>query len=307
VGLLSLLSLARCSLTSLDGLTGGDHDASTLAISTGQDAGAPTSSGNPSDASSAADVTMSPAPKPDASASSPPDGGASSIPSDAGTDSGVPLFHDDFEGSQPLPRAWDLMTTTGGALDLDPSLFVSPTTSLRATSIGLDAGAPGDAVNVTLRKLFTLPPAGTTMAYAFEAYPRQYDATANAVIGALQISDGAGDLYELQLDVQKNAAGALSVIFAEYTGFADGGTAYVPHPIPGSLAVGTWTSIRIELVLVQPPLARVFFDGSLQLETSVTPTIAGTAVQISLGLSYASAPTEAWVVNYDDATYSLAP
>jgi hypothetical protein len=229
------------------------------------------------------------------------------------TDSGIPdggtlLFADDFEGPQSLPRDWNLTATTGGTLALDSSLFVSPTTSLRATAFPLDAGAAGNAVNVTLRKLFVMPSTGRTAAYDFSVYPRHHDmtnATANAVIGALQISDGAGNLYELQLDVQNEASGDLHAVFAEYTGLADGGTSYVPHPVAGSLPAQAWTQVRIVLDITQAPVARVYFNGAKQIETPVNIAIQGTALQISLGLSYVGAPSDSWDLNYDDAAFRL--
>lgn len=157
---------------------------------------------------------------------------------------------------------------------------------------------------MTLRKLFPMPSAGT-VAYDFSVYPRQYDeAGANSVLGALQISDGAGDLYELQLDV-RDSTGGMVVIFAEYAGFVDGGSSYVAHPVTGLLAVEAWTQVSIELDIAQPAVARVYFDGVLQIETTVDIPIQGTAIQISCGLSYVSAPSDTWVANYDNVAFRL--
>jgi hypothetical protein len=315
-GSLSLLFLARCSLTSLDGLTGGEGaDAAGSGLSTSDDAAAPAR-----DANVATSPSVDASVPPDAVSPvvSPPDAGGvvdtgavssgDATSSDASADdAGTVLFADDFEGAQALPRQWDLMTNADGTLTLDPSLFVSPPTSLGVTAQPLATGAPGNAANVTLRKLFTMPSAGTSVAYDFDAFAKQCDPTANAVIGALQISNGAGDLYELQLDVQRNAAGALGVIFAEYSGFADGGSLYVGHPVGGAIAIGVWTHVRIGLDLTQSPVARIYFNGALQLETPIDITFQGTAIQLSLGISYLSAPSTSWIVNYDDAVYRLLP
>jgi hypothetical protein len=160
-------------------------------------------------------------------------------------------------------------------------------------------------VNVTVRKRFAMPQAQTTVAYDFSALVTKYDQanSANAVIGALQVIDAVKDLYELQLDIGVAKAGTFTVIFAEYLGRSDGGSSYVAHPIASTFPAGAWTAVRIELAASQPPIARVYFNQALVLETSVAIPISGTAMQISLGLSYVSAPSQDWQVNYDDAAY----
>jgi hypothetical protein len=224
----------------------------------------------------------------------------------AAADTGTPpLFSDDFEGPQSLPRGWDTIATSDGTLVLDTSTSVSPSTSLRATAAALAAGAPGNAANVTVRKRFPMPAAQTTVAYDFEALVTRYDTanSANVVIGALQVIDSVKDLYELQLDIGVAKAGAFTVIFAEYLGRSDGGSSYVAHPVASTFPAGAWTAVRIELTAAQPPLARIYFNQSLVLETTVSIPISGTSMQISLGLSYVSAPSQDWLVNYDDAVY----
>jgi hypothetical protein len=310
--LCSLTFLVHCSLvTSLDGLSGGSIDAGANAVSSfpdaeGVDAGSPAASG-----AGAVDATVEDAPS--QPAPSGPDAGARDAGTDAGADAGADadsstlLFADDFEGSQPLPRGWDVMATSDGTLALDTTLFVSPTTSLSATALPLAAGAAGNAADVAVRRAFPIPSAGTTVAYDFEVYPKQCDPSANMVFGALQLSDGAGDLYELQLDAQLTAAGALTLIFAEYTALLDGGSIYVGHPFAPTLAVAAWTRVRIELTTSQPPVAHVFLNGALALETSVAIPIEAATVQLSLGISYVSAPSGTWVFNYDDAALWSSP
>ncbi len=318
LSLVSLVALARCSLvTSLDGLTGGGDAGSEAVTASSPDGQAPAQGGSdaqtPTSDAQPLDATSTTAADGDAGGAAGRDGGDAATHADAaakdaaGEDAGAPVFADDFEGAQPLPRQWDVMATSDGTLALDTSLFVSPATSLRASAFPLDAGAPGNAANVTLRKLLPMPATGTTVAYDFHAIVKQYDAVVDAVIGALQISDGAGDLYELQLDVRQNGSGGLGVIFAEYTGIADGGSTYVGHPVVAPLPVEAWTHLRVELDVAAPPVARVYFDGTLALETEVTIAVQGTAIQLSLGLSYVASPSAAWVVNYDDAALWLLP
>jgi hypothetical protein len=154
------------------------------------------------------------------------------------------------------------MATADGTLAIDTTNCVSAPASLRATAYPLDAGAPGNAANVTLRKHFPMPAAHPTVAYNFSAFVSQYDQTysANSVIGALQIGDRADDLYELQLDAQLASAGQLTVILAEYAGFSDGGSSYVGPPVTTKFPVGTWTNVGIELTASQPPIASVYFN-----------------------------------------------
>jgi hypothetical protein len=303
--------LASCLLIEplgdLTGRAGDSEEASTDDVQTvgatpeaTTDVGAALDAGLTTDAHDPADATAEPYP-------GPTDTGA---PTDAAShpDAVVPgpLFSDNFEGSQALPRGWPTMDVVGGALILDHSLYISPSTSLASSSEAIDAAAPGDAVDVTLRKHFPLPAAGLTAIYDFHAYPRAFDTGgADAVIGALQIGNAAGDLYELQIDTQY-AGSAMSVTFAEYGGFADGGSSYVGHPVSATLPVEAWTDIRVELTFSQPPIARVSLGGTLVVETSVNVDVAGTFIQICLGLSYVRPGSASWLINYDDITYTVS-
>jgi hypothetical protein len=97
------------------------------------------------------------------------------------------------------------------------------------------------------------------------------------------------------------------VTFAEYTGFADGGSSYVGHPTSGALNPAAWNDVRVELTFSQPPLAQVYLNGALAVETTLGLTITGSATQISLGLSYVRPGSAGWTVYYDDASYAVAP
>jgi hypothetical protein len=343
-GACALLGLAHCSLVGpLDGLAGGGTDtdagddaADALSSDTTGDttpatgdgahvdapADAPTSTdgvGATGDGPAAHDAPAdAAADAADAAADTAPDTAPTSdgpSPSDAAPDAidagPTVLFHDDFEGAAALPRAWDTMTTDGGALALSHAVSVSPTTSLSAKSFALDAAAPGNSVAVALRKAFSVPPSGRTIAYDFQVLPQQVDpAGFDAVVGALQLGDAAGDLYELQLDVHQASPG-LTVTFAEYTGLADGGSSYIGHPVPttSQLTTGVWTDVRIELTFSQPPIARVYFAGAPTpvLETTVAFGVVPSKVQLSLGLSYVRPGSATWSVFYDDVYYELSP
>jgi hypothetical protein len=215
------------------------------------------------------------------------------------------LFADDFDTSQALPRNWDFETTSDGTPALDSSNSFSPPTSLRASAGALPAGAPGNAADVTLRKQVQMPGPGQTVEYDFEAFVSQVDQSngANAVIGALQIGDPAGDLYEMQIDATPTTSGALSIIFAEYTGFADAASSYTAHPVATTFPIGEWTAVRVEFTQSSPPSASLYFGGKLVLQTTVNVPIQGNFMQLCAGLSYVSAPSDAWTVNYDNAEY----
>lgn len=221
----------------------------------------------------------------------------------ADTGSAGLVFSDNFEGAQRLPRAWDEQQKLNGSVALDQALSLSPTTSLEATSLSLTSGL----VQALLHKRFPLPASGLTAAYELNAYIEKFDTrnNADAVIAALQIADPGGDLYEMQIDVRLSTSNTMSAIFAEYTGFTDGGSAYAAHPTANDLKLGTWNKIRIELTRSAPPVARVFFDGVLQVQTVVNVTVPGPTMQLSLGLSFVRPPSDPWAVAYDDVRYEV--
>ena len=300
-GACGVFSLASCTLVdSLDGLTGNDGSADGAAsdVRTPVDASAETGV----DASLPSDgTTDSPALPVEGSAT--PDGGTSE-------DGPSPLFSDDFEGPQALPRAWDGMFTVGGSLALDHTLYVSPDTSLEATSGAIDAGAPGNAVNVTLRKHFPMPEPGQTAVYDFRAYPQQYDILngADAVIGALQIGDSAGDLYELQLDTHLDVdAGAMAVTFAEYTGLVDGAprTSAIPRRARWSRVAGTrpGSSSRSRSRRSRRSISMACW----RWRRRSTSQSRARRSEISLGLSYVRPNSDPWNVYYDDVSYDVGP
>jgi hypothetical protein len=341
------LLLTGCSVvTSLDGLTGGageidptsdgasppaadadptDPASDATTVAPGTDA---TAVDPGTDATTSADGGVTPYP-PDAEADAKADAGiADAHPDSAIRDSSAPLdssravdssapdtgngetllFSDDFDTSGALPRGWDTIATDDGTLTLDTSVSVSAPKSLRAAIVGLAAGAAGNAANVTLRKRFTMPAAGETVAYDFDAIVSTYDEanSANVVLGALQIADAWNDLYELQIDVVLDG-GAFKVVFAEFTGFGDGGSSYVAHPVSATFPIDTWTGVEIELTNSQPPLAQLYFGSTLVLETTIAVPITGNAIQTCIGLSYSSAPSNAWVINYDNAAFWKLP
>jgi hypothetical protein len=299
-------------VTGTTGLSGGDNGAfgpigdagardghvlDEAAAATGDEQGASLDATTSSNDDSAA-PDPSDAPFPDAG------GGGSSGGSGGNTDAGRGLlFKDDFEGAQALPRAWDEEEKLNGSIALDKALFLSPSTSLEASSLTITGGL----VDALLHKRFPLPASGLTAAYELNAYIEKFDTrnNADAVIAAMQIADPGGDLYEMQIDVRLTPSNTMAVIFAEYTGFADGGSAYAAHPTANDLKLGTWNKIRIELTRAQPPVARVYFDGVLQVQTVVNVTVPGPTLQLSLGLSFVRPPSDPWAVAYDDVRYEV--
>lgn len=313
--------VGACSLlTSTAGLNGGgdpsapNGDAAAGGIPT-SDAAGPPGIREADGALSAADATASTdggeAPTPaDSSVTDSPlptDAPAADAPAgDAGPPS--PLFADDFEGPSPLPRAWDVENTLSGTLALDSLVYVSPHTALGATSLPVAASAPANGVNVSLRKRFPLPGPGLTARYELSVYFRQYDTVngADCVVAALQTVDQAGDLAELQIDARLSAANTMQVIFAEYTGYVDGGSSYVSHATSADLKLGAWNRVVIELTQAKPPTARVLFDGvEVVAPFNVSTNVLGPTQQISAGLSYVRPGSGGWIIDYDDVLYDV--
>jgi hypothetical protein len=287
------LTLAGCSIAySLNGLTGGSESS---------DGASPTTD------SSSPDVAMVDAPAADEGAAA----SEGSSTAEAGAEAAAPLFSDNFEGTQALPRGWDNMYQMGGSVELEHTVSLSQdTTGFEATSLALPANAATDAVNLSLRKNVTLPTTGLTAVYDFYVYPEEYDTEktdpANAVIGQMQLSDAAGDLFQLQVDGTYED-GALAVNLGEYTALASGSSPpYLGPTVSGVLQPSTWSEVRLELTFAQPPVARVYLNGTLGLTTAVTMTFAATALQISLGLSYVRPNSGAWNIYYDDVYYEVS-
>jgi len=213
------------------------------------------------------------------------------------------VFADDFEGPALLPRGWDFGTHDNGSLSISADVFVSPSHGLVATSLPI---ASGGFAAVALRKRLALPPMGSTARYTLRALLLQPDLHngADAVIAALQLVDDLNETYELQIDT-KLSAGAPVTICAEYAGLADGGALFVPHTLAGDLHLGAWNAIRIEVVRDSAYTVRVYFDDVLVLQTPLSVPFAPTGAQISAGLSFVRAPSDAWTIAYDDVVYAV--
>jgi hypothetical protein len=213
-----------------------------------------------------------------------------------------PLFCEDFD-VRPLPGLWTVVHQVGGSLAMDTATFVSAPNALLARNNALPAGQGLDNV---LRAVFPLQGAPSTVTLQLELRPAMTDPTPNAVlvVGAIDFVDAANNRYSVQLTLV-NTAGALNVLLEEQTGFADGTSAYVAHPIPDPLAVGQWTHVLLTVVLSSSTTgqAHVSFGAAHELDAPLQVRVTATKLQLDVGSSYETEPSMGWNVLYDNVVF----
>jgi hypothetical protein len=239
---------------------------------------------------------------PDAASSPPPPPSSS-----CASRTPAPTFCDDFDHAS-LPGAWDVFHQIGGSLAIESSASVSPPSSLVVIFSALD---PGQLLDTALRKRFALPPSRGTTALELAVRPVTADPTPGAVVVlfSLDFFDAANNRYSLQFALRQTPGG-LSVTLGEQSGFIDGGMAYVEHPLPDPLTLGTWTKVRIEVARTAPrsATARVTFDGRVELDSvPLSVTVDAAALLVSIGSTFESLPSKPWSIRYDDVVIDLAP
>ena len=213
-----------------------------------------------------------------------------------------PLFCEDFD-VRPLPGLWTTVHQVGGSLAMDTATFVSAPNALLARSSALPIGAGLDNV---LRAMFALQVTPSAVTLDFQVRPAVVDPTPNAalVLAAVDFIDAANDRYSVQLSLV-NSAGALNVLLEEQTGFADGTTAYLAHPIPDPLAVGQWTRVLLAIALTGSTTgqAHVSFGAAHELDAPLQVRVTATKLQLDIGSSYESEPSMGWNVLYDNVAF----
>jgi hypothetical protein len=218
-----------------------------------------------------------------------------------GSLSPAPRFCDDFD-EHPLPGVWDSMDQVGGNLSLDTTGFVSPPRALLATNSALQSGQPLDAV---LRKRFSLPSPPTTFTWGFSLQPVMPDPStgAAAVVLSLDFTDSPGNRYSVQFTMEQDG-GSIRLRLEEQSGFVDGGVSYVPHVLPDPLPVGQWTSVQVVLTRSAATTASVHvsFGSATELDASLAMTVDATTLQMSVGSSYETTPSQGWTTRYDNVT-----
>jgi hypothetical protein len=269
------------------------------------------------DASVTADAGADPEAGAKADASAVADAGANADASDAtpvdapsGVASGPfctklsprPLFCEDFD-EHALPGPWSTFHQVGGTLSIDNTTFVSAPNSLFARYGAMPMGAELDDV---LRAAFSLQNAPATTALELQVRPTIADPTPNAavVIAAVDFLDAANDRYSVQFTLV-NKGGVLNVLFEEQSGFAGGGTSYVPHAITDPMPLGQWTDLRLTIVASSATSAEahVFFGTTHEIDVPLNVTVRATKVQLDVGSTYESQPSMGWGVFYDNVAF----
>jgi hypothetical protein len=215
-----------------------------------------------------------------------------------------PTFCDDFD-ERPLPGPWSSFTATGGSLKLDPSAFVTPPNSLLAQDAPLPFGQPLDTA---LQTQFALPTSPATIVLAFQMQPVQADPNAGAatVVAALDFTDVANNRYTVQFALVQQGMG-LSLRLEEQAGFFDGGGAYMSHPVPDPLNVGTWTPIGLTLNWTAPSSVRalVTFATAPEIEVPLAMSVNATSLQLTIGSTFENEPSQGWKNRYDNVVLDI--
>jgi hypothetical protein len=306
-----------------DGSSAISGDSSGVVISPdgASDAGLPQDTwlpGEGDDGSSSVDLSVPDASNEDiqqlvvAEAAVPPESGvrdadaAGGIDPDARSGSGFcasqvpqPSFCDDFD-EHPLPGAWGTFDQVGGSLVLDKAAFVSPPHSLLAQDSPLQ---PNQALDNALRSRFTLPMPPSKIVLQFEVQPVAADTSSGAatVVAALDFVDVSNNRYSAQFALVQQG-GVLRLRLEEQSGFVDGGNAYVAHQLPDSLSAGMWTNVRLVITRTAATTAsaHVSFGSVSEIDTALAMTVNGTTLQLAIGSSFETEPSQGWKIRYDD-------
>jgi hypothetical protein len=239
------------------------------------------------------------------------DGGSycASLPSSAGV-----KFCDDFDEG-PNAESWNAKNATGGSAAETDASFESPPNSLDVTINDLP---PGAALDVSRREeLPGIPKLPATLVFGFSVEPIAIDPSAGAaiVLGALDFLDDAQhqNRYSLELSINvQNMAAAL--VLAEQTGYDGGATGpYTPYPIdPNVLALGlnTWTDLVVQIAWMSPNQATATLSvGKNRVPilgpVTLTMTVQATHLQIGIGTSYVTEPSQGWEIRYDNVFYEV--
>jgi hypothetical protein len=212
-----------------------------------------------------------------------------------------PRFCDDFDQT-PLPGGWNGFDQVGGALRLDATSFVSPPNSL----LGRFAAGIAGVLNAALRARFALPAPPTTITLQFQVQPTVADPTDQAVLAfaSLDFFDAANNRYSPEFTLFRNN-GAIRVQFGEQS-LVGGGTKYLAHDIPDPLPSGKWTHVRLVIArsAVTTASARLFFGddpaSTLEVDTPLTMSVKATTLQLTIGSSFETQPSQGWEIRYDN-------
>jgi hypothetical protein len=176
---------------------------------------------------------------------------------------------------------------------------------VRARSLLLTANAlgAGQAFDVALRKDLTLPAPPSDLRFDFQVMPVQIDTTnaAAIVLASIDFLDGTGDRYSVQLTIFQQGSAA-TVGFGTQSGFSDGGSSFTNQALPDPLAIGAWSSVRLEVAsaTAQQAAGRVFFNGTSEANVGLSLPFVPTALKVDLGASYETEPSLGWHLRFDN-------
>jgi hypothetical protein len=106
--------------------------------------------------------------------------------------------------------------------------------------------------------------------------------------------------------VYDSVAGALDVLFSQNGSVApDASTKYLSSDA-GTLPIGAWTRVTMEVTIGPPYLAALHFGTTEVAKIAVTPQMgAGQHPEILVGGTYAQTSPDPWVVRYDDVVFDV--
>jgi hypothetical protein len=216
----------------------------------------------------------------------------------------APAFCDDFD-EHALPGEWAAVSDVGGTLSEDSTSFVSSPSSLLTHDDALQAGQPLDTA---LRTQLRLPAAPDTISFEVQLEPvsADLDACAATVVAALDFTDAANDRYTVQFTLVQQGL-ALGLRLEEQSGFADGASSYLSHPLADPLPLGTWTDVRMVVgrTAAMAATVHVSFNGAAELDTPLSITVDATTLQLTIGSSFETEPSGGWANRYDNVRLDL--
>jgi hypothetical protein len=234
------------------------------------------------------------------------DSGASGDAADAGFCVSLqpkPLFCEDFDRTA-LPGQFTEQHNTSGSETLDPTSYVSAPHSLLAQYMALPLNG---ALNVVLREKFALKGLPTTLTFDLFLQPVKADtsmANALSVVASVDYFDAANNRYAMQFSQMVNA-GAVNLRFEEQSQPAGMGTTQTNHTLAGTLPMNQWTEVRL---VVTGGRAQITYGGVFQADVALTNPIATpTTLQLSLGSSFETTPSQGWAMRYDNVTLDATP
>ena len=210
-------------------------------------------------------------------------------------------FCADFDEG-PVGSGWQMINRTGGTVALDSTTSISPPNSLLVQFVPLPLGG---ALRAGLATTFPMPAAPATVGWDFRFQVAAVDPTPHSgvVIGALDSFDEARNRYSVQFTIYPQADG-IHLWLEEESGFANGKFKLARHELPGTISLGGWTEIRVGIDFTSAKVAsvRIYSADALVMTTPLTVTVGGNLLQLTMGSSFETLPSQGWRMHYDNVT-----